>query len=187
MKVREKIEQREKQFLNRFATLSANSRGREKPEAECDMRTCFQRDRDRIIYSKSFRRLKNKTQVFFSPEGDHYITRLTHTLDVSQVARSIATTIKDDPTVLVSYCQDNNFFNPVKPTEFEEEEIAKIVWKNQDIIEAYKQKVGEPPTEDVVYEILDYLNIDSDGGLEDCSQGWDVINVAINEYLEAKK
>ena len=90
MKVREKIEQREKQFLNSFATLSANSRGREKPEAECDMRTCFQRDRDRIIYSKSFRRLKNKTQVFFSPEGDHYITRLTHTLDVSQVARSIA-------------------------------------------------------------------------------------------------
>ena len=106
---------------------------------------------------------------------------------IIKVARSIATTIKDDPTVLVSYCQDNNFFNPVKPTEFEEEEIAKIVWKNQDIIEAYKQKVGEPPTEDVVYEILDYLNIDSDGGLEDCSQGWDVINVAINEYLEAKK
>lgn len=106
---------------------------------------------------------------------------------IIKVARSIATTIKDDPTVLVSYCQDNNFFNPVKPTKFEEEEVAKIVWKNQDIIEAYKQKVGENPTEDVVYEILEYLNIDSDGGLEDCSQGWEVINVAIDEYLEAKK
>lgn len=106
---------------------------------------------------------------------------------IIKVARSIATTIKDDPTVLISYCQDNNFFNPIKPTKFEEEEVAKIVWTNQDIIEAYKQKVGENPTEDVVYEILDYLNIDSDGGLEDCSQGWEVINVAIDEYLEAKR
>lgn len=106
---------------------------------------------------------------------------------VIEVARSIATTIKEDPTLLISYCQDNNFFNSVKLTKFEEEEIAKIVWKNQDIIEAYKQKVGENPTEDVVYEILDYLNIDSDGGLEDCSQGWEVINAAIDEYLEAKR
>ena len=106
---------------------------------------------------------------------------------IIKVARSIATTIKDDPTVLISYCQDNNFFNPIKPTKFEEEEIAKIVWTNQDIIEAYKQKVEENPTEDVVYEILDYLNIDSDGGLEDCSQGWEVINAAIGEYLEAKR
>lgn len=105
---------------------------------------------------------------------------------IIKVARSIATTIKDDPTVLISYCQDNSFFNPVKPIKFEEEEIAKIVWKNQDIIEAYEQKVGETPTEDVVYEVLDYLNIDSDGGLEDCSQGWEVINVAIDEYLEVR-
>ena len=106
---------------------------------------------------------------------------------VIEAARSIATTIKEDPTLLISYCQDNNFFNSVKLTKFEEEEIAKIVWKNQDIVEAYKQKVGENPTEDVVYEILDYLNIDSDGGLEDCSQGWEVINAAIDNYLEAKK
>lgn len=106
---------------------------------------------------------------------------------IIKVARSIATTIKDDPTVLISYCQDNRFFNPIKPTKFEEEEIAKIVWKNQDIIATYEQKVGEKPTEDVVYKILDYLNIDSDGGLEDCSQGWEVINVAIDEYLETKR
>ena len=90
MTVREKIEQREEQFLSDLATKSSASRGREFSEVPCNMRTCFQRDRDRIIYSKSFHRLKNKTQVFFSPEGDHYITRLTHTLDVSQVARSIA-------------------------------------------------------------------------------------------------
>lgn len=79
-----------REFLSPYAMQSANSRGRERAEPPCPMRTDFQRDRDRIIYSKAFMRLKNKTQVFFSPEGDHYRTRLSHTLDVSQVARSIA-------------------------------------------------------------------------------------------------
>ena len=80
-------------FLSPYACKSKNTLGRDKEEEPCAMRTEFQRDRDRIIYCKSFRRLKNKTQVFFSPEGDHYITRLTHTLDVSQIARSIARTL----------------------------------------------------------------------------------------------
>ena len=80
----------EDNFLSPYACKSQNTIGREREEPPCDMRTEFQRDRDRIIYCKAFRRLKNKTQVFFSPEGDHYITRLTHTLDVSQIARSIA-------------------------------------------------------------------------------------------------
>ena len=86
--MREKIEKREKLFLSPYATKSVDTKGRERYEEKCPFRTHFQRDRDRIIYSKAFRRLKNKTQVFFSPEGDHYRTRLTHTLDVSQVARS---------------------------------------------------------------------------------------------------
>ena len=81
---------KEKQFFSPYACRSDETRGRIREEEPCPMRTEFQRDRDRIIYSKSFRRLKNKTQVFFSPEGDHYMTRLTHTLDVAQVARSIA-------------------------------------------------------------------------------------------------
>lgn len=81
---------KEREFLSPYAMQSANSRGRARVEPPCPMRTDFQRDRDRIIYSKAFMRLKNKTQVFFSPEGDHYRTRLSHTLDVSQVARSIA-------------------------------------------------------------------------------------------------
>lgn len=77
-------------FLSPYACKSRDTRGRDREEEECAMRTDFQRDRDRIIYCKAFRRLKNKTQVFFSPEGDHYVTRLTHTLDVAQIARSLA-------------------------------------------------------------------------------------------------
>lgn len=80
---------KEEYFLSPYAAKSRLSKGRQKEEEPCPLRTDFQRDRDRIIYSKAFRRLKNKTQVYFSPEGDHYRTRLTHTLDVAQVARSI--------------------------------------------------------------------------------------------------
>lgn len=91
--VRERICARENAFLSPYAMKSTDTRGRERKEKLCDFRTDFQRDRDRIIYSNSFKRLKNKTQVFFAPEGDHYITRLTHTLDVAQIARSIARTL----------------------------------------------------------------------------------------------
>ncbi len=91
--VRERICANEENFLSPYAMRSADTRGRLREEKRCDFRTDFQRDRDRIIYSNSFKRLKNKTQVFFAPEGDHYITRLTHTLDVSQIARSIARTL----------------------------------------------------------------------------------------------
>ena len=90
MNIRESLEQLEKESLSPYASLSMNSKGRMREEEECDIRPVFQRDRDRIIHSKSFRRLKDKTQVFLSPEGDHYRTRLTHTLEVSQTARTIA-------------------------------------------------------------------------------------------------
>lgn len=88
--IREITEQNEIKILSKNACLAVNSRGRAVCEAECDIRTCFQRDRDRIIHSQSFRRLKHKTQVFLAPSGDHYRTRLTHTLEVSQIARTIA-------------------------------------------------------------------------------------------------
>ena len=90
MNIREQIENREKNNLSRYATLSQKSLGRDVYEKECEIRTCFSRDRDRIIHSKSFRRLKHKTQVFLRPEGDHYRTRLTHTLEVSQIAKTIS-------------------------------------------------------------------------------------------------
>ena len=94
MTIRENLEQWEREYLSIYATLSVNSKGRSKEEPECDIRPVFQRDRDRIIHSKAFRRLKDKTQVFLTPEGDHYRTRLTHTLEVSQTARTIAKALR---------------------------------------------------------------------------------------------
>ncbi len=108
MNIRERTESLEREHLSPYACLSTDSRGRVKTEEPCEMRTCFQRDRDRIIHSKSFRRLKRKTQVFLSPEGDHYRTRLTHTLEVSQIARTIARclSLNEDLTEAISLGHD---------------------------------------------------------------------------------
>ncbi len=94
MTIRESTEAWEAQWLSPYASLSRNSRGREKDEPECDIRPVYQRDRDRILHCKSFRRLKHKTQVFLTPKGDHYRTRLTHTLEVAQTARTIARALR---------------------------------------------------------------------------------------------
>ncbi|MCL2539377.1 MAG: deoxyguanosinetriphosphate triphosphohydrolase [Oscillospiraceae bacterium] len=108
MLIRERQEQLERETLGAFSALSENSRGRARPERECDIRTAFCRDRDRIIHSKAFRRLKQKTQVFLSPEGDHFRTRLTHTLEVSQIARTLARAMRfnEDLTEAISMGHD---------------------------------------------------------------------------------
>ena len=94
MNIREMAENREEEFLSKYASLSRNTRGRDREEAPCDIRPVYQRDRDRILHCKSFRRLKHKTQVFLNPQGDHYRDRLTHTLEVSQIARTIAQALR---------------------------------------------------------------------------------------------
>ncbi len=108
LSVKELTYKKEDAFLSPFAVKSSQTAGRLKEETPCPMRTEFQRDRDRIIYSRAFIRLKNKTQVFFSPEGDHYMTRLTHTLDVSQIARSIsrALALNEDLTEAIALGHD---------------------------------------------------------------------------------
>ena len=94
MTIREMLEEREEQILSPYASLSKNSKGRDTDEPQCDIRPVYQRDRDRIVHCKAFRRLKDKTQVYLIPEGDHYRTRLTHTLEVSQIARTISKALR---------------------------------------------------------------------------------------------
>ena len=108
MTIKAMLEQRERDTLSPFAALSSESRGRERPVTADDMRTEFQRDRDRILHCKSFRRLKGKTQVFLSPQGDHYRTRLTHTLEVTQVARTLARALRlnEDLAEAIAMAQD---------------------------------------------------------------------------------
>ena len=98
MNIREQSEELERKYLSPYASLSCESQGRDREEEQCDIRTVYQRDRDRIIHCKAFRRMKHKTQVFLAPMGDHYRTRLTHTLEVAQIARTIAKALRWDMT-----------------------------------------------------------------------------------------
>ncbi|MEJ2324947.1 MAG: deoxyguanosinetriphosphate triphosphohydrolase [Nitrospirota bacterium] len=108
MNIRRQTEQIEDRTLHPRACRSAQSRGRQRPERQGDLRTCFQHDRDRVIHSKAFRRLKRKTQVFLAPRGDHYRTRLTHVLEVSQIARTIARALRlnEDLTEAIALAHD---------------------------------------------------------------------------------
>ncbi len=144
MTIREQTEHFEDIILSPYATHAKDSKGRLAPISKCDMRTDFQRDRDRILHSKAFRRLKHKTQVFISPEGDHYRTRLTHTLEVSQIARTIARSLRlnEDLTEAIALGHDlghtpfghsgESALNTLSPTGFRHnEQSVRVV----DVIE----------------------------------------------------
>ena len=108
MTIREEMERDERKILAPWAAFAGDTKGRLWPEEENDVRTCYQRDVDRIVYSKSFRRLKHKTQVFLQPEGDHYRTRMTHTLEVARISRTIARALKlnEDLTEAIAFGHD---------------------------------------------------------------------------------
>lgn len=165
MLIREKAEQYEKEHLSHYATLSSESRGRQVPEVPCDIRTDFQRDRDRIIHSKAFRRLMHKTQVFLSPEGDHYRTRLTHTLEVAQIARTIAKALdlNEDLTEAIALGHDLGHtpfghcgevaLNAVHSEGFRHNiQSLRVV----DIIEKRKERIGLNLTDEVRDGILNH-------------------------------
>ena len=117
MSIREEYERREKKFMSPFGCLSSDSRGRVVEEKPCSVRTAFQLDRDRIVYSNGFRRLKHKTQVFLTPMGDDYRTRLTHTLEVAQMARAMARALflNEDLVEAIALGHDLGHTPAVKP------------------------------------------------------------------------
>ncbi|MBQ9961689.1 MAG: deoxyguanosinetriphosphate triphosphohydrolase [Firmicutes bacterium] len=158
MLIREEIEQREIEILSPLAAKSAFSRGRAVPEEKCEMRTEFQRDRDRIIHSKAFRRLMHKTQVFLAPEGDHFRTRLTHTIEVSQIARTIARSLNlnEDLTEAIALGHDlghtpfghngEDVLNSVHPGGFEHNVQSLRV---ADVLESTQSREGMNLTAEV--------------------------------------
>ena len=160
MAIRERTELLEEQILSPFATLAKQTKGRQRPEQECDIRTAFQRDRDRIIHSKSFRRLKHKTQVFLSPEGDHYRTRLTHTLEVAQIARTVARALRmnEDLTEAISLGHDLGHTGP-KLADTPEGRIVRfadrIAYINHDIDDAVRAGVLNP--DDIPHNLTEVL------------------------------
>lgn len=179
--------------MSQFACLSANSRGRDKPIQPCPIRTEFQRDRDRIIHSKAFRRLKHKTQVFIIPEGDHYRTRLTHTLEVSQISRTIARGLRLNEDLTEAICMGHDLghtpfghageevLNHIYPGGFRHNEQSvrvvetlegdnglNLTWEVRDGILNHTGKNDAATLEGRIVKIADriaYINHDIDDGI----------------------
>lgn len=191
--IRQRIEQWERDHLSRFACLSAESRGRDIPIEPCPIRTDFQRDRDRLIHSKAFRRLKHKTQVFIIPEGDHYRTRLTHTLEVSQISRTIARALRLNEDLTEAICMGHDLghtpfghageeaLNQIYPGGFrhneqsvrvvetlEGEKGLNLTWEVRDGILNHTGKHDPATLEGRIVKIADriaYINHDIDDGI----------------------
>jgi dGTPase len=194
MTIREKFEQEEHERLSEFASKSDETRGRDYEDTECDIRTAYQRDRDKIIHSKSFRRMKHKTQVFLAPYGDHYRTRLTHTLEVAQLARTIAKAIRanEDLTEAIALGHDightpfghvgertltacsGRLFSHNEQSVRVVERIEKdgkglnLTWEVRDGIRNHKTSLNPSTLEGKIVRIADkiaYVNHDIDDGI----------------------
>lgn len=165
MNLRVEREKLEHKMFFEYATFADSSLGRKKEEEKCNLRTDFQRDRDRIIHSKSFRRLKHKTQVFISPEGDHFRTRLTHTLEVSQIGRTIARALRLNEDLVEAIALGHDLghtpfghsgeavLNELKSTGFiHGEQSLKVV----DFLERSDKRIGLNLTEEVRDGILNH-------------------------------
>ena len=175
MTIREETEQIERMVLSKYASFSDSTMGRDTDDPQCDLRTVYQRDRDRILHCKSFRRLKHKTQVFLSPEGDHYRTRLTHTLEVAQIARTIARALRlnEDLTEAIALGHDlghtpfghigEDTLTDVSGIRFEHcEQSVRVVEKIE------KDGKGLNLTKEVRDGILNHRTSGSPGTLEGC-------------------
>jgi dGTPase len=184
--VRQRLEQAEEN-LSPYAARSIASRGRRMPEQPCPLRTSFQRDRDRIIFSNAFRRLKHKTQVFIAPEGDHYITRLTHTLEVSQIARTIsrALALNEDLTEAIALGHDlghtpfghigEQVLNELLPGGFKHyEQSLRVV----DYIENNGMGLN------LTWEVRDGILNHSKGDLEILEKGWDNVSTVEGQVVK---
>ena len=194
MTIREKFELEEHERLSEFASKSDETRGRDYEDTECDIRTAYQRDRDKIIHSKSFRRMKHKTQVFLAPYGDHYRTRLTHTLEVAQLARTIAKAIRanEDLTEAIALGHDightpfghvgertltacsGRLFSHNEQSVRVVERIEKdgkglnLTWEVRDGIRNHKTSLNPSTLEGKIVRIADkiaYVNHDIDDGI----------------------
>ncbi len=193
MNIRERTEEIEKKILSPYAQLVSQSKGRASFEEKCDIRTDYQRDKDRIIHSKAFRRLKHKTQVFITPEGDHYRTRLTHTLEVAQIARTIARGLRlnEDLTEAIAFGHDlghtpfghagENVLNKICPHGFKHYEQSmrvvdvlennkglNLTWEVRDGIVKHTGKHQAETLEGQVIKFADriaYINHDIDDAI----------------------
>ncbi len=186
MNVRQRLEQAEER-LSVYAARSVDSRGRMTAEQPCPLRTAFQRDRDRIIFSHAFRRLKHKTQVFIAPEGDHYVTRLTHTLEVSQIARTIsrALSLNEDLTEAIALGHDlghtpfghvgEQVLNELLPGGFKHyEQSLRVV----DCIENNGAGLN------LTWEVRDGILNHSKGDLEILEKGWDTVSTVEGQVVK---
>lgn len=186
LNVRKRLELAEER-LSPFATRSASSRGREVVEEPCPLRTAFQRDRDRILFSNAFRRLKHKTQVFIAPLGDHYVTRLTHTLEVSQIARTIsrALNLNEDLTEAIAMGHDlghtpfghmgEEVLNEFLPGGFRHyEQSLRVV----DHIENKGNGLN------LTWEVRDGILNHSKGDLEILEDGWDTVSTIEGQVVK---